>query len=98
MAVRRTPAEWQRLITEQAEGQLPIRDFCREKDLSLSSFGYWRRRLRGKPPAPAVSRAFVPVAVAPGSDITVLAGSATVTLSSAVDPQWLAAFVKALQV
>lgn len=98
MAVRRTPAEWQQLITEQAEGQRPIRDFCREKDLSLSSFGYWKRRLRGKPSAPAVSRSFVSVTVAPRSDITVLAGSATVTLSSTVSPQWLAAFVKALQV
>jgi hypothetical protein len=98
MAVRRTPAEWQQLITEQAEGQLPIRDFCRERDLALSSFGYWKRRLRGRPSAPAVSRVFVPVAVTQRSDVTVAVGPATVTLSSSVSPQWLAAFVKALQV
>ena len=98
MAARRSPDEWQQLITEQAAGQLPIREFCREKGLALSSFGNWKRRLRGKPPLPAVSRPFVPVAVPPRSDITVLAGSATVTLSSMVSPQWLAAFIKALQV
>ncbi len=99
MAARRTPTEWQQLITEQAEGQLPIREFCRERDLTLSSFGYWKRRLQGKQTLPMVkASSFVPVTVAPRSEITILTGSATVTLSSAVHPEWLAAFVKALQV
>ena len=98
MAAKRSPAEWQRLITEQAAGQLPTREFCRAHGMALSSFHYWKRRLCGAQSQQAVSRSFVPVTVAPRSDITVLAGSATVTLSSAVSPQWLAAFVKAPQV
>ncbi len=98
MAARRNPAEWQRLITEQAASQLPTREFCRAQGMALSSFHYWKRRLCSAQSEQPVSRSFVPVTVAPKSDITVHAGAATVTLSSTVQPEWLAAFIKALQV
>ena len=40
MAAERTPADGQQLVTEQAESQLPIRDFCRKKDLDCApAFG-----------------------------------------------------------
>jgi hypothetical protein len=47
MAARRSPAEWQRLITVQAASQLPTREFCRAQGIALSSFHYWKRRLCG---------------------------------------------------
>ncbi len=78
MAARRSPAEWQRLITEQAASQLPTREFCRAQGMALSSFHYWKRRLCGAQSEQPVSRSFVPVTVAPRSDITVHAGAATV--------------------
>jgi hypothetical protein len=90
--------EWQQLLAEQAASQRTIREFCQEKGIGLSTFSRWRQRLAGTPgPQARSGSSFVPVAVPPRSDITVHAGSATVTLSSMVSPQWLAAFIKALQ-
>ena len=43
--VRRSRAEWQNLINEQAAGQLSQVAFCQTKGLSLTSFQYWKRRL-----------------------------------------------------
>ncbi len=40
----------------QASGRSQ-RDYCREQGLTLSGFGYWRRRLRNPEPVPG----FVPV-------------------------------------
>ncbi len=44
--VRRSAAEWQRIITEQeSNGQGP-QAFCEEHDIGLASFYAWRQRLR----------------------------------------------------
>ena len=37
---------WQRLLREQEESPLSVRQFCAGKGLSLPQFYYWRRRLR----------------------------------------------------
>ena len=37
---------WQRLLREQEESDLSVRQFCAGKGLSLPQFYYWRRRLR----------------------------------------------------
>lgn len=44
------------LLGWQASGQSQ-REYCRERDLKLSGFGYWRRRLRNPDTVPG----FVPV-------------------------------------
>ena len=46
MGKRRTKTEWQRLIDEQAAGDLSQKAFCEQVGVPLSTFGYWRRKLR----------------------------------------------------
>ena len=42
--VRRSPAQWQRLIVEQADSDLSQSAFCRARGISPSSLKYWKRR------------------------------------------------------
>ena len=98
MPTVRSREEWQQLLAEHAAGEQTIRAFCHDKEIGLSTFSAWKRRLAGtQGPSVVKRRAFVPVTVTQRSDVTVAVGPATVTLSSSVDPQWLAAFIKALR-
>jgi len=45
---RRTADQWQALIEQHAHSSLSAAEFCRRKDLSVSSFHRWRRILRHK--------------------------------------------------
>jgi transposase-like protein len=48
---RRSAAQWQQLVTQQATSGLTASTFCDRHDLSYASFIQWRRRLRqGEPP------------------------------------------------
>jgi hypothetical protein len=44
---RRSRAEWERLMAEYEAGELSQRAFCAQQGLAYSSFGYWRKHLRG---------------------------------------------------
>ena len=51
---RRSAAQWQRLVLQQAMSGLAAPAFCDRHDLSYASFVQWRRRLRqGEPPVEA---------------------------------------------
>lgn len=39
-------AKWSRLIAEQNNSGLTIRDFCRQHDLSWHAYYYWLRKIR----------------------------------------------------
>ena len=39
-------AKWSRLISEQKNSGLTIRDFCRQHDLSWHAYYYWLRKIR----------------------------------------------------
>ena len=43
---RRSAAQWQRLVRQQAASGLSASAFCDRHDLSYASFSQWRRRLR----------------------------------------------------
>lgn len=43
--VRRSPAQWQRLIAEQDDSDLSQSAFCRARGISPSSLKFWKRRL-----------------------------------------------------
>jgi len=45
LRTRHHPERWRQLVAEQAASGLPARAFCAERDLSYSSFLYWRRKL-----------------------------------------------------
>lgn len=42
---RRTAEQWQALIAEQAQCGLSQSTFCKRKQLALSTFSLWKRRL-----------------------------------------------------
>ena len=44
---RRGREEWERLMAEYEAGELSQRAFCAQHGLAYSSFGYWRKHLRG---------------------------------------------------
>jgi transposase-like protein len=44
---RRSREEWKRLMAEYEAGELSQRAFCTQHGLAYSSFGYWRKQLRG---------------------------------------------------
>ena len=45
-AKHRTASEWKTLIAEYAQSGLTIKQFCEEKDLVVSNFYAWRKRLK----------------------------------------------------
>jgi len=47
---RRGEAFWRRAMTAHRRSGLTQVDFCRRNDLALSTFQYWRRRLRDAEP------------------------------------------------
>ena len=43
---RRGQEEWQHLITQQQSSHLSQKAYCQEHGLGLSTFQYWKRKLR----------------------------------------------------
>jgi hypothetical protein len=42
---RRTPQQWQKLITDWQHSGQSVAEFCKEQHLTLSNFYLWRKRL-----------------------------------------------------
>ena len=66
--VRRSADQWGAIIDQQAKSGLGAKDFCKGRDLGLSTFSKWKRKLqlddgaKQKPPAHAAP-AFQPVEI-----------------------------------
>ena len=45
---KRSASEWSNLIERQAESGLSQATFCRSEEIPLSTFQYWKRRLRSE--------------------------------------------------
>jgi len=61
-AQRRTPREWRALLRAYARGRQSRQAFCAHHGVALSTFDWWRRRVREETipcssPAPASARA-----------------------------------------
>ena len=48
--IRRSRAEWQQLIEEQAGSGLTQSAFCASRGIGVGSFGNWKRRLAAEAP------------------------------------------------
>ena len=46
MAIRRSKAEWQTLIEQQQSSHLSQKLFCQQQNVSVATFGYWKRKLK----------------------------------------------------
>jgi hypothetical protein len=88
---RRSAAQWQRLIQQQAASGLTASVYCDRYDLSYASFLQWRRRLQATEPAcdmgpdPAVGR---PLTVQSMPFIELTAPDAPTTVSDGAE-HWL---------
>lgn len=51
---------WQQHITDWQQSGLSQQDYCKQHELTLSSFGYWRKRLK---PRKSTSSKLIPVSV-----------------------------------
>jgi len=49
--IRRSPAEWQEIITQQRSSGLSQAAFCEQQGLALSTFARWKQRLATQEPA-----------------------------------------------
>jgi len=80
--VRRTRAQWQRLVDEQAASGLSGREFCARRQIAYATFCARKREL-GTEPKKRPSGAFVEVALdhdtpAPGWDVELELGDGVV--------------------
>ena len=48
---RKARAKWQRLVSEQRQSAQSVAAFCRERDLCVPHFYWWKKRLRETTPA-----------------------------------------------
>ena len=44
---RRTQQQWQQFINEQPQSGLTIKDYCASKNITVSGFYLWRKKLSG---------------------------------------------------
>ena len=56
---RRTAAQWEALISEQALSGLAVRNFCIERGIGYSTFNSWKSRLANGAQGAAVPDRFV---------------------------------------
>ncbi len=61
-------AYWQQHFTVWQQSGLSQRDYCQQHQLTFSSFGYWRKRLKEKGRSPSK---LVPVSIKPSSTIVI---------------------------
>ena len=54
MASRRSEAEWQQLIKQQQNSNVSQKAFCQQMNLSVATFGYWKRKLKKETDLPAI--------------------------------------------
>jgi len=92
---RRTQAQWQALIKEQAQSGLTATEFCKERGINGKYFSDRKQRLLKATPE---SSGFIAARVQPSANrIEVKVAQTTIHLPAAQPAQWLADFVKALQ-
>lgn len=98
----RSLTEKRALLTRQRASGLSAAAFCRREGVSISSFQLWKRAL-ATPPAASASPfiellpagASAPAVSAAVAVEVVWPGGVRLTTSSACDPAWLAAFLRA---
>ena len=88
---------WAEIIESQCESGQSIRAFCAERDIALSSFRYWRKRL-GMLPArpeckPKSTFLAVPIATSVGEALELNLGEMRLRFGEAAASQIVAAIV-----
>jgi putative transposase len=64
--VMRTEEQWRELVAQFKHGNLNVREFCQQHQLTPSSFHHWRKRLSETAlPGPGFVALQAPISVAP---------------------------------
>jgi|GEM_PF-5121360 hypothetical protein len=95
-------AVWSGLLSEQNKSGQSAAAFCRDRNLSIKSFAYYRKRLSDKSPAPQQWAALMPekhstVPLEAHRSLTVQIGIARVEITAGFDQDLLRAIVAALE-
>lgn len=91
---RRTKAQWQTLIEEQAQSGLTAAEFCRQRGMNDKYFSLRKQSLlKAEPKSEGFAVARITASV---STIEVKLGHATISLPASQPAAWLADFVKAI--
>lgn len=87
-SVRRTAAQWTKIIGAQRQSDLTVVEFCRRRRIAKATFWYWRKRLvttekQERVAKPAQSFLAVPLVAAVAERIEVDLGTMRVRLDGA---------------
>lgn len=93
---RKKLTDWQQLIEQQQTSGLSIVAFCKQQQLTTSSFYKYRARLQDKTPKPKLVKVAIGNTNQMLGTITLNHHNTQLTLPSCCEPQWLADLMKAL--
>lgn len=99
MTKKTSTAEWQERIEEQSRSGKSQAAWCREKKISIKSFGYWSRKLRNNENSSKPAEInWIPVSIeAPiTSKLNIRVGSAVIEVEKGFDEMLLSEVVKVL--
>ena len=87
-SLRRTAAQWTKIIEAQRQSNLTVVEFCRRRQIAKATFWYWRKRLvttekQQRVAKPAQSFLAVPLVAAVAERIEVDVGTMRVRLDGA---------------
>jgi len=99
--IKRSKEEWQSLFQQQAESDLSINAFCKERGLCASYFSKRRKKLQQSAADTTPSSIFIPTKVSSPSSVgkgaMVLSYQGyDLTLPTSINEVWLANLLKAL--
>ena len=96
--MRRSPAEWEKVIAEFERSGEAQTQFCARRQLAIATFQLWKRRLRGGRRQPAVS--LLPVRVGEearrAGGVEAELGSLRLRFDERLSPEYIAAVLRAL--
>lgn len=96
---RWTEADARRVLAEWKSTGDTLEEFARSRDLVPQRLAWWRKRLRGRPPAEPTALTFVPATVigsgAEPAAVIRLSHGVVIELAGA-SPSWVAAFAREL--
>src|SRR5688572_28727025 len=96
--VRRSPAEWEKVIAEFERSGETQAQFCARRHVAVATLQYWKRRLRARDREPSVS--LLPVRVGDDSrrvlGVEAELGSLQLHFDERLSPEYIAAVLRAL--
>ncbi len=100
MSVRKeTLKKWQALIQQQSDSGLPVTKFCKTNRLSITCFYKYKKILESET-SPDTKSSFVkiqqPKVTSNGNVIKIQHHNTTLSLPTAIEPDWIASLLKAL--